>query len=376
MQVMKVDELIPHKMNDYFFDDITGEPWEDFLRSIKTSGVIEPIIATQDKVIVSGHQRIRACKKLGIKEVNVEIRHFESDEEVLKQLIETNICQRGLGNTNPVKLGRCIKQMEEFYGIKNGGDRKSESHNVNLISQSDLAEQLNMSKMQLNRYKSLTDLIPELQDAVQSGQITATTAMGFVKKLSPEEQKQLAEQLIGKDKVSGSEVQKYIDEIKAVRDENKKLRSVISEQGAMNVTLKKQLEERPPVRVEVKEVEVVPADYNAVKAKAREADAWKKDYQKEQLKVSEKNKQILELNNQIDALRDQTAQATSSAKLIEGSIYFVAQCGSFVRDMGGYVWIADKIAELPESERVNFMKAVDAIKSWAEVLSQNIERNM
>lgn len=376
MQVMKVDELIPHKMNDYFFDDITGEPWEDFLRSVKTSGVIEPVIATQDKVIVSGHQRIRACKKLGIKEVAVEIRHYESDDEVLKQLIETNICQRGLGNTNPVKLGRCIKRMEEFYGIAHGGDRKSSGHNDQLKSQDDLAEELRMSKSQMTRYKRLTDLIPELQDAVMSGQITATTAMGFVKKLSPEEQVQLAEQIGSQEKISGSEVQKYIDEIKAVRDENAKLRSAISEQGAMNATLKRKLEERPPVKVEVKEVEVAPADYKTVKAKAKEADAWKKDYQREQMKVSEKNKEILELNNRIDELKNQTAQATSSAKLVEGSIYFVARCGSFVRDMGGYVWIADKIAELPESERVNFMKAIRAIHDWAEALQQNVERGI
>ena len=366
MQVMKVDELIPHKMNDYFFDDITGEPWEDFLRSIKTSGVIEPIIATQDKVIVSGHQRIRACKKLGIKEVNVEIRHFESDEEVLKQLIETNICQRGLGNTNPVKLGRCIKQMEEFYGIKNGNNQHTErvGHNVQgSKTQDDLAKELEMSKKQMSRFKSLTDLIPELQDAVQSGQITATTAMGFVKKLSPEEQKQLAEQISGKDKVSGSEIQKYIEE-------NKKLRSALSESEA------KRIAESGQVKEVVREVEVVPDDYKSLKAKAKEADAWRKDYQNEKLKVSEKSKEILGLRDQIEELKSQTAQATSSAKLIEGSVYFVAQCGSFVRDMGGYVWIADKIAELPERERVNFMKAIRAIHDWADALQQNIERSM
>lgn len=370
MEMLNVDKLIPHKQNTYFFDDMTGEPWMAFLESVQTSGIIEPIIATQDLVIVSGHQRVRAAKALKIKDVAVEIRHFDSDDEILKQLIETNIRQRGIGNTNAVKLGRCITELERIYGIAHGGDRTNQN-NLGLKTQKDLASDIGISDQQLRNYKSLTDLIPELQDAVQSGQITATTAMGFVKKLSPEEQAQLAEQISGRDKVSGSEVQKYIDEIKVVRDENKKLRSVISEQGARNVTLKKQLEERPEIKVEVP-----PADYKTVKAKAKEADAWKKDYQREQMKVSEKNKEILELNNRIDELKNQTAQATSSAKLIEGSIYFVAQCGSFIRDMGGYVWIADKIAELPESERVNFMKAVDAIKSWAEVLAQNIERNM
>ena len=193
MQMMSVEKLIPHPKNNFFFDDIKDEPWFAFIDSIQTSGVIEPIIATQDNVIVSGHQRVRACKELGIKEVAVEVRHFESEDEILKQLIETNIRQRGTGNPNIVKMGRCIEELERIYGIKNGGDRKSDSHNVNLISQSDIANELDISKMQLNRYKSLTKLVPELQDAVMTGTITATAAYGLVKKLTPDEQKQLAE---------------------------------------------------------------------------------------------------------------------------------------------------------------------------------------
>lgn len=135
---------------------------------------------------------------------------FDSEDEILKQLIETNIRQRGIGNANAVKLGRCIKELERIYGIKNGGDRKSDGNNCNLKTQSDLAEEFEMSKRQMANYKSLTDLIPELQDAVQSGKVTATTAMGFVKKLSSEEQKKLAEAISGKDKVSGKEVEAEI----------------------------------------------------------------------------------------------------------------------------------------------------------------------
>ena len=178
MRMMDVDKLNPHPKNGYFFDDIEGEPWVAFLESIETSGVIEPIIVSApDLTIVSGHQRVRACKKLGIKQVAVEERSFESEDEILKQLIETNIRQRGVGNTNAVKLGRCIKELERIYGIKNGGDRKSDGHNVQLKTQDDLASELEISKKQMSRFKSLTDLIPELQDAVQSGKVTATTAM-------------------------------------------------------------------------------------------------------------------------------------------------------------------------------------------------------
>lgn len=373
MQLLDINELIPHKKNEYFFDDITGEPWVAFLESIKTSGVIEPIIATQDKVIVSGHQRVKACKKLGIEKVWCDIRTFDSEDEILKQLIETNIRQRGIGNINSVKMMRCERELERIYGIQCGGDHKSNGTGFPLKTQAQLAAESNMSPRQWRNIKNIERLAPEIQDMIEDGKITEKAVRGLYNKLSAEEQRELAKHFADSDKVSSSEIQNYLDELKAAKEENTKLRTALSEQGARNAELQHKLNNR---EVEVREVEVVPDDYKSLKAKAKEADAWRKDYQNEKLKVSEKSKEILGLRDQIEELKSQTAQATSSAKLIEGSVYFVAQCGSFVRDMGGYVWIADKIAELPERERVNFMKAIRAIHDWADALQQNIERSM
>lgn len=35
----------------------------------------------------------------------------ENEEKEIKNLIESNFCQRVLGNTNPVKLGRSYKEL-------------------------------------------------------------------------------------------------------------------------------------------------------------------------------------------------------------------------------------------------------------------------
>lgn len=375
MQMMSVEKLIPHPKNNFFFDDIKDEPWFAFIDSIQTSGVIEPIIATQDNVIVSGHQRVRACKELGIKEVAVEVRHYDSEDEILKQLIETNIRQRGTGNPNIVKMGRCIEELERIYGIKNGGDRKSDSHNVNLISQSDIANELDISKMQLNRYKSLTKLVPELQDAVQTGTITATTAYGLVKKLTPGEQKQLAEKLSGSDKKrSGSEVNAIVSEVKA---ENDKLRRILSEKEVEHKKqvsdLEKIISERPVIR-EQKEVEVVPADYNYLKGKAREASAWEQDYKREQNKVAERNQKILELQDEIKRLQEQTVAEQAGSDMKASAILFAAQCKNFIEAVGGYVFLAEHLSELPERERKGYLSAVQAVHDWAHILQDDIER--
>lgn len=128
-------------------------------------GNIEPIIITQDKVIVSGHQRVRAAKELGITSIMVDIRRYDDDDKVLKDLIETNIRQRGIGNPNPVKLGRCIKELERIYGIEHGGNHGNQySPNPKvseLPTQEDLAAQMDISVDTLQNYKMLADMIAQ-----------------------------------------------------------------------------------------------------------------------------------------------------------------------------------------------------------------------
>ena len=86
---------------------------------------------------------------------------------VLKDLIETNIRQRGIGNPNPIKLGRCIKELERIYGIQNGGDRGNqykvaEPKLSDVPTQEDLAEMIGISVDTLSNYKKLTELVPEI----------------------------------------------------------------------------------------------------------------------------------------------------------------------------------------------------------------------
>ena len=110
------------------------------------------------------------------KEIDAEVKIFDSEDEITKCLIETNIRQRGIGNTNPVKFGRCLKELERIYGIQQGGDRKSNPQVADLTTQSDLASQFGMSVDTLNRYKQLADSIPEIQNLVETGIVTPTTA--------------------------------------------------------------------------------------------------------------------------------------------------------------------------------------------------------
>lgn len=234
MQQININELKPHPRNSEFFDDMTGDAWNAFKESISTSGIIEPIVVTQDMVIVSGHQRVRAAKELNMSTIMVDIRKYENDDKVLKDLIETNIRQRGIGNPNPIKLGRCIKELERIYGIQHGATSfQGNQHNKvspkisESPNQEQLAEMIGISVDTLNNYKKLTELIPELEDLVDTGILApTTTALALVKYMSPSEQEEFVRSMDITKKITKGQVQQYIDKIKQLENDNPKVKEL------------------------------------------------------------------------------------------------------------------------------------------------------
>lgn len=137
-------------------------------------------------IIVSGHQRVRAAKELGISSVMVDIRKYDDNDKVLKDLIETNIRQRGIGNPNPMKLGRCIKELERIYGIKQGGSgyygnqyEESSNNYKTPKTEEEIAKEIGISIASLQNYKKLIEMIPELEELVDTGIATPTTALAI-----------------------------------------------------------------------------------------------------------------------------------------------------------------------------------------------------
>ena len=88
------------------------------------------------------------------------------------------------------KVGLRIKELERIYGIEHGGDRKSNTNNSVLKSQSDLATQMGMSVDTPQNYKQLATMIPELEELVDTGIVTKTTALSIMRNLSEQEQEE------------------------------------------------------------------------------------------------------------------------------------------------------------------------------------------
>ena len=72
-----------------------------------------------------------------------------------------------------MKLGRCIKELERIYGVREGRPEKLPNNSV--VNQSDIADMNGISVDTLSNYKKLTELVPELQDWVESGILASPT---------------------------------------------------------------------------------------------------------------------------------------------------------------------------------------------------------
>ena len=73
-------------------------------------------------------------------------------------------------------MGRIICELERIYGIKQGNNQ----HTTNGGIQEDIANELNISTKDLQRYKKLTTLIPELQEMVDDGNLTTSVASRII----------------------------------------------------------------------------------------------------------------------------------------------------------------------------------------------------
>ena len=230
VQNIAVDVLKVHPRNQEFFDDISGQDYENFKKSIQEEGIISEIIVAPDMTIISGHQRYKAAKDLGMKMVPIRIREDLIDEDKkLKVLLAANF---GRTKNDEAKQRKVAVEYVRLCGYENGemgNGRKKEAHNglPTKLTLDEIAHQLGTSKTNLKRAlsieRNLTDSMKELLD---TGIISKTLAADTIASLSPQEQEELISSLDTTKRITQKEMQKYINEVK---ESKKRLESQVAE---------------------------------------------------------------------------------------------------------------------------------------------------
>lgn len=154
-----LEELVPADDNPRRdVGDVT-----ELAASIKTSGLIEPIVAMPDNghyKIVAGARRFAGAKLAGLKVVPVIVRDFDERSRQETMLIE-NLQRTDL---TAIEEGRAYKRLVEL-GLK----------------QRELAKRIGRSQAHVSKRLALLDLPEKVQDAVDSGGITLEDAQLLAK---------------------------------------------------------------------------------------------------------------------------------------------------------------------------------------------------
>ena len=134
-EITMIDINLLDEFNNHIFSAISQNKFEELKESVARSGVLSPIIVRkkQDRYeIISGHNRTRCCKELGIKEIPTIIKDYDDDMAELI-MIETNLAQRE--NILPCEKGLAYKKrLEILKKIKKKNGVKASDDNALLES--------------------------------------------------------------------------------------------------------------------------------------------------------------------------------------------------------------------------------------------------
>ena len=103
---LPIDELIPYENNPRINDDAV----DAVAKSIEQCGYIAPIITDESMVIMGGHTRVKAMKRLGIKECEVLVVSGLSEEQKRKYRLLDN-------KTNELAQLDFEKLIDELEGL-------------------------------------------------------------------------------------------------------------------------------------------------------------------------------------------------------------------------------------------------------------------
>lgn len=374
MQEFNISELHPHPRNSEFFDNITGGKWDELLDSIRQRvsegkrGNIEPIIITQDKTIVSGHQRVRAFQELGIPTIEAEVKIYSNDDEVLRDLLESNIRRRGEVGGSAKKVGLRIRELERLYGIQHGGDHNQGEKNSSCKTQSDLAEQLEMDVRTLQNYKLLADMIPELDELVTTGIVTKTTALAIMKELSPAEQEEFVSQLDVTERITQRQAQEYIAEIKHLKEAVKQEVMVQTVEKIVDKTDYKQIDKLSAEnRAYANRISTLVQEKNLLERRLEHTEEEAEKYNKLKSEIDFLTKQKDDLGRRLNSATELAGLTSSLQRTLENDLAPI----KFKRCMD----VLD-VSEVALRNLVTIVKMVDnwlvEIKSYLPIDDKNI----
>ena len=175
-----LDLLAPNRFQPRMDFDEPG--LEDLARSIKTHGVIQPIVvrrAGSAYEIIAGERRWRAAQRAGLLKVPVIVRHVPDDKLLEVALIE-NIQRE---NLNPIDEAKAYRRLsDEFH-----------------LTQDAIAEAVGKDRTSIANYMRLLRLPDDVQQWVSDGRLSMGHARAILGAEQVAEQRDVAQRVVDRD---------------------------------------------------------------------------------------------------------------------------------------------------------------------------------
>lgn len=176
VQEIPLSELRPFKNHPFHVND--DADMEKTVESIKQYGVLTPAIARPHPdggyELVSGHRRHRASELAGMETMPVIVRNLDDDAAVIL-MVDANLQRETI-----LPSERAFAYKMKLDALKHQGarhDLTSAQVGRKLETADLVAQDAGESRNQVRRYIRLTELIPELLEMVDNGQIKFNPAV-------------------------------------------------------------------------------------------------------------------------------------------------------------------------------------------------------
>lgn len=220
-------------------------------------------------------------------------------------------------------------------------------------SKSETVEEMGYSKDDVSGYQQMAknpEIVKKvIADALENGEVVTKSQVLKEIKAAREEAKKEAE--------AKKTTREKFAEQKADRlqEENDILKDEISSRDQKIDELLSEISNIPPATV-------YPEDYVLAKEQAKSAEAARKRTASELQKANQRIRDLEERKG-IDEIQK---------KLEEEAGYFAVRTYDYIQKNGGFVWITERLEQLPDNRRKEFIKTVYAIDAFAKQMVENI----
>ena len=186
---VKISDLKENNTFSELVPEMTTQEYDDLVNSIRKQGVRQPIHILSDKTVLDGRHRVRACKEIGIKEIQA-LSHELTEDEAIKFVTDTAVERRNLTKEQKVDIifrsELLVKKLEEeansykrtFRGNQHEVLDAGSSEPVSRTGRTNerVAEMAGTSKTTVVRMKKVKTEDPELYNKVVTGEESASGA--------------------------------------------------------------------------------------------------------------------------------------------------------------------------------------------------------